>query len=185
MALTRRQFLKTAGAAAAAGTFGINMEPVKAYAQPLRIERAKETTTVCPYCGVGCSIIVHTVRDDVVYTEGDSNSPVNAGTLCSKGAALYQLHKNERRLKYPMYRAPGATEWERVSWDWALDEIARRVKATRDATFTEKNAKGQAVNRTLGIASVGSAALDNEECYAYQKLLRSWGLTYIEHQARI
>jgi formate dehydrogenase major subunit len=84
-----------------------------------------------------------------------------------------------------MYRAPHATDWREVSWDWALDEIAKRIKKSRDASFTTKNAQGQVVNRTEGIASVGSAALDNEECYLYQKFLRSLGLVYIEHQARI
>jgi formate dehydrogenase major subunit len=84
-----------------------------------------------------------------------------------------------------MYRAKGSREWQKVSWDWALDQIADRVKATRDASFMEKNARGQVVNRTDAIASVGSAALDNEECYLLQKMLRSWGLVYIEHQARI
>jgi formate dehydrogenase major subunit len=84
-----------------------------------------------------------------------------------------------------MYRAKGAREWKTVTWDWALDEIAKKIKATRDATFMEKNSKGQVVNRTDGIASIGSAALDNEECYLLQKMMRSWGLVYIEHQARI
>jgi formate dehydrogenase major subunit len=84
-----------------------------------------------------------------------------------------------------MYRAPGANKWKEVEWDWAFDEIAKRIKKTRDETFVEKNAKGQVVNRCNGIASVGSAALDNEECYILQKWLRSLGLVYIEHQARI
>ena len=84
-----------------------------------------------------------------------------------------------------MYRAPNAKEWKKVSWDWALDEIAKRVKKTRDATFTPKNDKGQVVNRTTQIASVGSAAMDNEECWTYQALMRALGLVYIEHQARI
>jgi len=84
-----------------------------------------------------------------------------------------------------MYRAPGASEWQHVSWDWAIDQIARRVKETRDATFETKNAKGQTVNRTTAIASVGSAAMDNEECWLYQALLRAMGLVYVEHQARI
>ena len=84
-----------------------------------------------------------------------------------------------------MYRAPYSDRWQSVSWDWALDKIAHRVKETRDASFTVKNDKGQTVNRTMDIASVGSAAMDNEECWVYQALLRSLGLVYVEHQARI
>jgi len=110
---------------------------------------------------------------------------INRGTLCSKGAALSGLSENENRLLQPMYRAPYAKEWKPISWDQALAEIAERVKKTRDATFTKKNGKGQVVNRTTDIASVGSAALDNEECWIYQALMRALGLVYIEHQARI
>ena len=102
-----------------------------------------------------------------------------------KGAALAGLVENENRLLSPMYRAPYAKEWQEVTWEWAIDRIARRVKATRDASFTATNAAGQTVNRTTAIASVGSAALDNEECWTYQALMRSLGLVYIEHQARI
>jgi formate dehydrogenase major subunit len=136
-----------------------------------------------------------------VNTEGDPDHPINEGTLCSKGASLCEIINNPLRLTKPKYRAPGATEWKDVEWDWALDEIAKRVKDTRDKTFkitskskvkekaadgTEKDVeKDFVVNRTDGIAHVGSAALDNEECYMLQKLLRSWGLVYIEHQARI
>lgn len=185
MALTRRGFLKSAGVASALGTFGINMAPVEAYAKPLRIQNAKETNTVCPYCSVGCGIIVHTVNGKPVYTEGDANSPLNKGSLCSKGSAVLQLYTSKDRLKHPMYRAPGSTEWKKVSWEWTIHEIAKKVKKLRDETFTEKNDKGQTVNRTTAIASVGSAALDNEECYIYQKFLRAIGLVYIEHQARI
>ena len=93
--------------------------------------------------------------------------------------------ENANRITEPMYRAPHSQIWEKVSWDWALTQIAKRVKATRDATFEATNAKGQVVNRTGGIASVGSAALDNEECWIYQALIRAIGVTYIEHQARI
>jgi formate dehydrogenase major subunit len=117
--------------------------------------------------------------------EGDPAHVISRGALCSKGSALKQLTENENRLTEPMYRAPYSKEWKPVSWDWALAEIAERVKKTRDATFTKKNAQKQVVNRTTGIASVGSAALDNEECWIYQALLRALGLVYIEHQARI
>jgi formate dehydrogenase major subunit len=185
MELTRRGFLKVSGGAVAASVLGVGLKPAQIYAQPLAIQYARETLTICPYCAVGCGIIVHTRGGEVINTEGDPDHIINRGTLCSKGAALYQLRHNEKRVTAPMYRAKGAKEWKKVSWDWALDQIARKIKDTRDASFMAKNAKGQTVNRTDLIASVGSAALDNEECYMFQKLLRSWGLVYIEHQARI
>ncbi len=111
--------------------------------------------------------------------------PINEGSLCAKGASTFQLASNKDRPKKPLYRAPGATEWKEVEWSWALPEIAKRVKATRDATFTRKNAAGQAVNRTEAIVSLGSAALDNEECWALQAMQRALGLVHIEHQARL
>ncbi len=185
MELTRRGFLKLSGGAVGASLLGVGLKPAQTYAQPLAIQYAKETTTICPYCAVGCGIIVHTRGGEVINTEGDPDHPINRGTLCSKGAALYQLRHNENRITEPLYRGKGEREWKKVSWDWALDRIARKVKDTRDATFMTTNDQGQTVNRTDGLASVGSAALDNEECYLLQKLLRSWGLVYIEHQARI
>lgn len=185
MELSRRGFLKVSGGAVGASLLGIGLRPAEAYASPLAIQYAKETTTICPYCAVGCGIIVHTRGGEVINTEGDPDHPVNRGTLCPKGASLYQLRHNPARITKPLYRAKGEKEWKEVSWDWALDRIARRVKETRDATFLTVNAKGETVNRTDAIASVGSAALDNEECYLYQKFLRSLGLVYIEHQARI
>ncbi len=185
MQLNRRNFLKFSGTTVAGSVLGIGLKAAEAEAGPLAIQYARETTTICPYCAVGCGLIVHTRGGELINTEGDPDHPINRGTLCSKGASIYQLRHNEQRITEPMYRAKGAREWKTVSWDWALDQIADRVKATRDATFTEKNAKGQVVNRTEAIASVGSAALDNEECYLLQKMLRSWGLTSIEHQARI
>ena len=201
MGVSRRDFMKISGSTVLLGSLGINLDPAKAYAQGLRIKDAKETLTVCPYCSVGCGILVQTKDGKVVNTEGDPDHPINEGTLCSKGASLYQIINNPLRLTKPKYRAPGAAEFKEVEWDWALDEIAKRVKDTRDRTFkinskskvkekaadgTEKDVeKDFVVNRTDGIAHVGSAALDNEECYMLQKLMRSWGLVYIEHQARI
>ena len=185
MELSRRGFLKLSGGTVGASIVGVGLKPAQAYAAPLAIQYAKETTTICPYCAVGCGLIVHTRGDEVINTEGDPDHPINRGTLCSKGAALYQLRDNEKRITEPLYRAKGSREWQKVTWDWSLDQIAKKIKETRDATFMEKNAQGQVVNRTDGLASVGSAALDNEECYLFQKLLRSWGLVYIEHQARI
>ncbi len=201
MDISRRNFLKLSGGTLALSTLGVNLEPAKAYAQGLRIKNAKETQTICPYCSVGCGIIVHSVEGKVVNAEGDPDHVISEGTLCSKGQSLYQIVNNPVRLTKPRYRAPGAAEWKEVEWGWALDEIAKRVKSTRDKTFKltskskikEKGTDGKEVevekefivNRTDSIAHVGSAALDNEECYMLQKLLRSWGLVYIEHQARI
>ncbi len=191
MQITRRDFMKISGAAVgglALGGLGFNLAPVKAHAQMLRISWAKETTTICPYCAVGCGIIVHTARDGsgkIINTEGDPDHPINQGTLCAKGAGLYQWVNNENRIQKVLYRAPYTDKWQEKSWDWALSEIAKRVKKSRDANFTAKNAKGQVVNRTESIAHVGSAALDNEECWALQAMMRALGLVYIEHQARI
>ena len=202
MGVSRREFMKLSGSTVLLGSLGMGIDPADAEAkQELRIKDAKETKTVCPYCSVGCGIIVHTKDGKVVNTEGDPDHPINEGTLCSKGASLYQIVNNSLRLTKPKYRAAGATEFKDVEWDWALDEIAKRVKDTRDRTFkltakskvkekqpdgTEKDVEKEfTVNRTDGIAHVGSAALDNEECYMLQKLVRSWGLVYIEHQARI
>ena len=191
MKINRRDFLKVSAGTAAgimATGLGMDLRPVKAYAQTLRIRYAKETTTICPYCAVGCGIIVHTGKGadaKVINTEGDPDHPINEGSLCSKGASLSQLVNNKNRLTTPLYRKPYSTSWQKVSWDWALYKIALNIKHTRDATFSHKNSKGQVVNRTNGIAHVGSAALDNEECWAIQAMMRAMGLVYIEHQARI
>jgi len=201
MGVSRREFMKLSGSSVLLGSLGVSVDTAEAAAQELRIKDAKETKTICPYCSVGCGIIVHTKDGKVVNTEGDPDHPINEGTLCSKGASLFEVINNSQRLIKPKYRAAGATEWKEVEWDWTLDEIAKRVKDTRDRSFkttskskvkekaadgTEKDVeKDFVVNRTDAIAHVGSAALDNEECYMLQKLLRSWGLVYIEHQARI
>ncbi len=185
MSVSRRDFLKISGATAAAGAVGLSATDAQARERENRIKGAITTTTVCPYCAVGCGMVVHTREGKVINIEGDSEHPINRGSLCPKGASLYQIANNPTRVKKPMYRAPGAAAWKEVEWDWALGEIAKRVKKSRDETFVETNSKGQVVNRCDGIASVGSAALDNEECYIYQKWLRSLGLVYIEHQARI
>ena len=185
MDVSRRGFLKFSVGSALLGSLTVSLDAAKSYAATLPIRYAKETQTICPYCAVGCGIIVHSRNGKVINTEGDPDHPINEGTLCSKGASLYQVVNNPTRLTKPRYRAAGSGEWKEVEWDWALDEIAKRIKSTRDKTFVTKNKKGQIVNRADGLASVGSAALDNEECYIFQKWLRSLGLVYIEHQARI
>jgi len=185
MQVSRRSFLKLSGGAVMAGSMGLSLKPVQAHAASLKTRYAQETTTICPYCGVGCGIIVSTRNGKVINTEGDPDHPINRGSLCSKGGSIAQLSVNKNRLDRPLYRAPFSREWKAVSWDWALDKIARNIKKSRDGKFALKNAKGQTVNRTTAIASIGSAALDNEECFIYQKFLRSLGLVYVEHQARI
>ncbi|RJP25546.1 MAG: formate dehydrogenase, partial [Deltaproteobacteria bacterium] len=189
--ISRRQLFKTSGAGLAAGLLGLPTAPVEAQAQELPIRYAKESTTICPYCSVGCGMIVHTLGGNVVNVEGDPDHPISEGSLCPKGASVLQFRDNKARVTKPLYRAPGAKEWKEVEWEWALDEIAKKVKKTRDATFTAKSrikvkekvgdkevekVIEAVVNRTNGIAHVGSAALDNEECYLLQKFLRGLGL---------
>lgn len=191
MNVTRREFIKISGVTAAGlavSGLGFDLSPIASHAQMLKTRYAKETLTICPYCAVGCGAIVHTSKKGdgrVINIEGDPGHVISRGTLCSKGAGLSGLSENTNRLVQPMYRAPYAKQWRSVSWDWALNQIAKRIQETRDATFTRKNGNGQVVNRTTAIASVGSAALDNEECWIYQAMLRSLGLVYVEHQARI
>lgn len=174
-----------AGALGSAVTlFGTSQEARAAEVPPMKTLHSKESTTICPYCGVGCGLIVSARDGKVVNVEGDPDHPINEGSLCSKGQALYQVAVNERRLQKVRYRAPGSDHWEEKSWEWALPEIAKRIKKTRDATFAARD-DGKLVNRTNGIACLGGAALDNEECYLYSKLARAMGITYLEHQARI
>lgn len=188
MLISRRGFLKlTAVTAGVAVTgMGFALSPVEAHAVKLRknLREATRTTTICPYCGVGCGFVVHSSGGRVINIEGNSEHPINEGTACSKGSALYQMANNKNRLSKVLYRAPGAGKWQEKSWEWAIKRIAQKIKETRDATFETTNANGKVVNRTLGIGSLGSAALDNEECWLYQKFLRALGLVYVEHQAR-
>jgi formate dehydrogenase major subunit len=191
MTTNRRQFLKLGAAATAAAAFGglgFDLSPAYAKAELAKLKQTKQTTSVCCYCSVGCGLIVNTAADGkgrAVNVEGDPDHPINEGSLCAKGASIWQLAENDKRVTKVMYRAPYSDQWEEKSWDWAIDKIARKIKDTRDATFQVKNDKDQIVNRVNGIASVGSAAMDNEECWLYQAILRAMGLTYIEHQARI
>ena len=191
MELTRRRFLQLTGSTCvgvAVGGLGFDLSPIEAHARQFKLDSARESKTICPYCAVGCGAIAHTrLNGDrrTINIEGDPENVINRGTLCSKGAGLYQYVENENRLTQPMYRAPYSKEWKTVSWDWALDKIAQRIKQTRDAGFIHKNDEGDVVNRTANMASMGSAAMDNEECWLYQTLLRALGMVYIEHQARL
>jgi formate dehydrogenase major subunit len=186
--LSRRGFLAASGTAAAGGLLarlGLDLRPSTAFAQEFKTQYAKESTTICPYCGVGCGLIVSARDGAVINVEGDPDHVINKGSLCCKGQSLYQVATSDRRLTKILYRAPRSTKWEEKDWDWAITTIADRIKATRDKYFTEKDSKGRVVNRTHAIAGLGGAALDNEECYLYGKLMRALGLVFIEHQARI
>jgi formate dehydrogenase major subunit len=164
---------------------GASLAPTLARAQELRIKHAKVAPSVCPYCSVGCATLVHTVEGQIVNIEGDPRSPHNEGTLCPKGAAIYQLHVNPNRPTKVLHRAPGAAEWE--IWDLAraLDRVAELVKKTRDETFLERLENGKLANCTTAIFSLGGATLDNEWNHIHQKLMRGLGIVAIENQARI
>jgi len=187
--ISRRQFL--AGTGGLLGFLGLNLRPAIAYAEHKSawIRKGRLTSTICPYCACGCSAVVTSEPKNgkwaVINVEGDPDHPVNEGTLCPKGASLYQMCNEKARLSKVLHRKPGSDKFEEVDWSTAAKRIARLIKDTRDASFTEKNKNGQTVNRTTAIASLGSAALDNEECWLYQKFLRGLGLVYIEHQARL
>lgn len=188
MNVTRRNFLKISGAMAATLAvveLGFDEKKAKASSKNFKIAQLKPTPTICPYCAVGCGILVYSEGKDVVYTEGDPDHPINEGTLCSKGTTLRQVYTSDKRVKKPMYRAPGSDKWVEKEWDWTLDKIAEKVKDTRDRTFIP-NENGIVTNKVETIACMGGAALDNEETYLLSKLMRAGlGLTYIEHQARI
>src|SRR5678810_702365 len=156
MTPTRRTFLK---ASVLTSALGFDLSPAYAQARDLKISRTTETRSTCPYCAVSCGVIIHTLGDKaknvvphVVHVEGDPDHPINRGTLCPKGASLEQEILSDRRLLKPQVRRPGADHWEDIGWDQAIDEIARRIKTTRDATFVEKDPRGRIVNRCEGIA---------------------------------
>jgi len=171
---------------------GFDLAPAYAELRELKIARASETRSTCPYCAVSCGVIIYTLGDkaknvtpQVIHVEGDPGNPINRGTLCPKGASLEQDIMNERRLLKPQVRRPGATDWADISWDDALNEIAARVKSTRDDTFVEKDASGKTVNRCEGIAFTGGCTDTNEFNYLVVKSMRSLGVCYLENQARV
>jgi formate dehydrogenase major subunit len=181
---SRRDFFKlTAVGGAAAAVFGFDLQPAYAQLRVLKIARANETRSTCPYCSVSCGIIIYTIGDraknvtpQVVHVEGDPDHPINRGTLCPKGSSLEQDIMNERRLLRPQVRRPGGTDWEYISWDDALNEIAARVKKTRDDTIIEKDAAGHTVNRCTDT---------NEFNYLVVKSMRALGVVHLENQARV
>ncbi len=141
--------------------------------------------SVCPYCAVGCGQLVYVKDEKIVAIDGDPDSPISQGCLCPKGAASFQLVTGSHRVKQVLYRRPGGTEWEPIALERAMDMVAERVKAAREATWEEKTPKGETVNRTLGIAHMGGATLDNEENYLLKKLYSALGIVQVENQARI
>jgi len=193
MAISRRSFLQgSIVGGVAVSAFGFDVAPVLAQAKTLKIARTSETRSTCPYCSVSCGVIIHTLGDrsknviaQVVHVEGDPDHPTNRGTLCPKGASLQQDILNERRLLKPQVRRPGSDHWDDIDWDTAVDEIARHVKTTRDATFTEKDDRGRTVNRCEGIAWTGGCTDTNELNYLVVKTMRSLGVVFLENQARV
>jgi len=190
---TRRDFLKITSIGGVATTvLGFDVTAAQAQARELKIGRTTETRSTCPYCSVSCGVIIHTLGDkaknvtaQVVHVEGDPDHPINRGTLCPKGAALYQDILNERRLLKPQVRRPGSDHWEDIDWEQAITEIAQRTKKARDAAFIEKDANGATVNRCENIAFTGGCTDTNEFNYLVVKSMRSLGITHLENQARV
>jgi len=193
MEVSRRTFIRTTiigGAGLSA--FGFSLAPVYAQTQGLKIARTTETRSTCPYCSVSCGVIIYTIGDkaknvipQVMHVEGDPDHPINRGTLCPKGASLQQDIVNDRRLLKPQVRRPGSDHWDDISWNDAVNEIARWVKKTRDETFIEKDAQGRTANRVETIGWIGGCTDTNEFNYLAGKFMRGMGACYYETQARV
>ncbi|PTQ55612.1 MAG: Formate dehydrogenase, alpha subunit [Candidatus Carbobacillus altaicus] len=188
--ITRREFLKRSGAVATATTFmtlaGGKPTFVKAKRAviPQNMKKGKTYVTVCPYCAIGCSLLVTVSEGKIIDIQGNPDSPINEGKVCSKGAAAFQLVKNKARQTKVLYRAPGASEWEEKDWDWALDRVAERIKETRDRTFIEEK-DGARLMVTPSIAHLGGSTNENEWLYLHIKLLRTLGIVNIDDNARL
>ena len=192
MNVTRRTFIRTAGGAIVASTLGFDVRSAWAQAQELKISKTTETRSTCPYCAVGCGVIIHTLGDkaknvtpQVIHVEGDPDCPTNRGTLCPKGSSLYHDILNDRRLQRPEVRRPGSDRWEPIPWDQAVEEIGRHIKSARDESFVATDAKGRTVNRCENIAFIGGCTDTNEFNYLVVKTMRGMGLAFIENQARV
>lgn len=196
MTITRREFLNRSGLAgsgsalSALAAFGADQDTVRAATVPQawKIRETKVVPSICPYCAVGCGLLLHVRNGELVNVEGNPDSPINRGNLCPKGAASFQLTVNPERQKKALYRRPGGTEWEAIDLERAMEQIAQRVKKTRDETFRRTmtiDGREVPVNHTLGIASLGGATMDNEWNYVQAKLWRGLGGVFIENQARI
>jgi formate dehydrogenase major subunit len=197
MELSRRQFVIGASAGVAGTTLGAlgfgNIESAYAASiRPFKLANLTETRNTCTYCSVACGIIMYSKgnlakgeKADIVHIEGDSDHPTNRGTLCPKGAGLLDIVHAETRLKYPMRRLPGSDKFERISWDQALDRIARLMKDDRDANFVEKNGDGVTVNRWLTTGFLAASATTNETAWCTYKVVRSAGMLAFDNQARV
>ena len=193
MHIDRRAFLKgSAGIGAAAGIGLFDLSEARAEMRELKIARTTETRSICPYCAVGCGTIIHTLGDKaknvtpaVVHVEGDPDHPTNRGTLCPKGSTLRDDINNPTRITVPMVRRPGTDRWEEITWDEAISKIARHIKDTRDRTFVARNARGQVVNRTPGIAVIGGCTDTNEFNWLQDKVMEALGVVYRDSQARV
>ena len=194
MAVTRRQFLKvSAGGLAGSSLVALGFSPARTLAEvrQFKLARTSETRNTCPYCSVGCGIILYGLGDkaknahtEIIHVEGDPDHPVNRGTLCPKGASLLDFIHSPNRLKYPEYRGPGETEWKRVSWDFALGRIARLMKDDRDKNFLQKSGD-VTVNRWTSVAFLAASASSNESGYITNKVIRAMGMTALDNQARV
>ena len=187
MTISRRDLLKL-GATAGLAELGIHGPEAHAAIKKEKLAGTEEFTTACNFCSCGCGMICHVKDGVLVNLEGDSDHVINEGALCSKGAAMVAAHKSDQRVKTPMIRKPGSDKWEDISWDDALNLVARRFKETRDANWiaTEKDGdKDVPVNRTDAIGFIGGAQNTNEECYLITKMGRMLGTVQVEHQARL
>jgi formate dehydrogenase major subunit len=197
MQLSRRGFIKITAAGLAASSlgalgFGGDGEALAAAVRPFKLTAATETRNTCTYCSVACGILIYTLGDraknavsDVIHIEGDPDHPVNRGTLCPKGSALLDIVHAPTRLKVPKYRAPGASEFKEVSWDFALDRIAKLMKADRDQNFIPLNTEGTPVNRWLSTGMLAASASSNETSYLTWKVARALGMVVFDNQARV
>lgn len=193
--LSRRQFLKITGTTVAGSSLALlGFMPTAALAEvrQYKLSRTTETRNTCPYCSVGCGILMYGLGDgaknaisSIIHIEGDADHPVNRGTLCPKGAGLIDFIHSPNRLLVPEYRAPGGTEWQKISWDTALDKIAKLMKQDRDANFVEKTAEGKVVNRWLTTGMLAASASSNETAYLTHKTVRSMGMLAFDNQARV
>ena len=189
--VTRREFAQTT-AAVLTTAFGFSLAPAQAAVRELKISRTTQTYSICPYCAVGCSVVVHTLGDKarnvkpaVVHIEGDPDSPVNRGTLCPKGVSLKEFVNSDRRLTRPLYRAPGSREWKPIEWDDAFEKMARLIKKSRDAGFEEKDKQGRIVNRLHNIVMMGGCTDTNEINYLLGKFRFGLGIVPYENQSRL
>ena len=195
MQLSRRQFFKVCAAGVSGSSMAVlGFSPTAALAETrhFKLARTMEVRNTCPYCSVGCGIIMYSLGDnskiahaEIFHIEGDPDHPVNRGSLCPKGAGLLDFVHSKNRLKYPEVREPGSKEWKRIGWDEAFTRIARLVKEDRDANFIAQNADGVTVNRWLTTGFLAASASSNEAGYITHKVVRSLGMLAFDNQARV